>query len=246
MGRSLARAFATSIVIAAEGALLFACSTDYGVRSSDGGGASADAPAHDVAVANDGGGAPQGTLGGQCYPNGTCNADLTCVFGMCIPTQFSGDASMNGKDGGNGPPSCAPIETVGNDCFASGGGPSDGIECIGASGMGGGYNAACGTESDGGCKDKRIGCLTANDCNGASGPICCFNVSTFGGSSMCGTSVVFFSSTVSACVQSCAGAAAAVGCRTQADCAGTGGTCKGVSANDPDASALALFGICTF
>jgi hypothetical protein len=60
---------------------------------SCGGGSSED----DAATGNDGGGKLQGIEGGPCYPNGTCNAGLSCLSEICVmtPGQDGGTADGN-------------------------------------------------------------------------------------------------------------------------------------------------------
>jgi hypothetical protein len=43
---------------------------------------------------------PDGTNGGRCYGNGTCNNGLTCVRGVCTPS--AADGNEGGKCYGNG------------------------------------------------------------------------------------------------------------------------------------------------
>jgi hypothetical protein len=62
----------------------------------------------------------QGGEGQACYPNGTCNAGLTCLSKLCVnagsPDGGNPDAGNSGQDGGNtpdaGPPSPPALGTA--------------------------------------------------------------------------------------------------------------------------------------
>jgi hypothetical protein len=44
----------------------------------------------------------EGNLGGPCYPNDTCNDDLLCTSGYCLPDTGSGGTGGTGGSGGTG------------------------------------------------------------------------------------------------------------------------------------------------
>jgi len=54
-----------------------------------------------VAGCGSGDGYPQGTERGLCYPNGTCNAGLTCLSDICVNTGSSPATGMGGSEGGD-------------------------------------------------------------------------------------------------------------------------------------------------
>jgi hypothetical protein len=48
------------------------------------------------------GGKPDGTEGGACYGNGTCNAGLTCLSKLCVMPPKGGDGCGCGLGGSSG------------------------------------------------------------------------------------------------------------------------------------------------
>ena len=54
-----------------------------------------------VAGCGSGDGYPQGTERGLCYPNGTCNAGLTCLSDICVNTWSSPATGMGCSEGGD-------------------------------------------------------------------------------------------------------------------------------------------------
>jgi hypothetical protein len=50
--------------------------------------------------------APQGEIGGHCYPNGTCNVTLACVGGICVAEPI--DARVQRDT----PPTDAPVDAA--------------------------------------------------------------------------------------------------------------------------------------
>ncbi len=217
-------------------ALTLSCGSDYQTPTVEGG----NTTDKDGAIAADGGAAATGALGGDCYPNDTCDQGLSCSAGICL--RSSSDGGTSAIDSGT-KPSCASVITVGDGCFFSGGGPPSGIECIAPTG--GAYNATCST-IDAGCANKQIGCLSASDCNASSGSTCCFAVTvTPTSGTLCAATASINSTTVSACAKGCGGAGVAVGCRTSKDCPG-GGPCRAITANMPNDAGLSVFGVCSY
>ncbi len=62
-------------------------------------------------------GPAQGTEGGPCFPNGTCNPGLTCASNICVdPNSNSGNGGSETSAGGNGSTSLFDLEA----CFDCG------------------------------------------------------------------------------------------------------------------------------
>jgi hypothetical protein len=237
MRRSTQRAFLFVLLPAVPlaGAAVIACGSDYGVNNGN----QTDAAGADSATSNDGGGPADGTRGGHCYPNDTCNAGLTCAEGMCI-VLIDTDSGAQEKDAA--PIMCPAITNMGYGCFFSGGGPPAGIECIDPTG--GAYNQTCST-FDAGCPTgKRINCLSPGDCNATIGPACCFNVQSLNDTD-CTTMASIQNTVVSSCAKSCIGANNYAGCRSDADCE-QGARCKTVTSNQPNDAGDSIFSICIF
>jgi hypothetical protein len=51
-----------------------------------------------LTAAGCGGGTPQGSEGGACFPNGTCNAGLTCLSNLCVNPEAKPDLSGTSSD----------------------------------------------------------------------------------------------------------------------------------------------------
>ena len=217
------------------GASVISCGSDYGVNGNptDASGAGSDGRS-----SNDGGAPTQGTRGGSCYPNDTCNSGLTCDSGTCVPTGVDGGT----KEKDAAPIMCPAINNMGYGCFFSGGGPPAGIECIDPTG--GAYNQTCSTLDAGCATGKRINCLSPGDCNATNGPACCFNVQSLNDTD-CTTQATIANTIVSACAKSCAGASSYAGCRSDADCE-SGARCKTVTSNQPNDAGDSIFSLCVF
>lgn len=89
----------------------------------------------------------QGRLGGSCYPNGTCNATLTCNGGVCVGEL---DAAVD-----------SPIEDAAIDATVDA--PPDAPDCepVNASPPLGHHNAGMGCRTAAGCHNAQLGLGTA-------------------------------------------------------------------------------------
>ena len=173
--------------------------------------AAATACVGDAATTPDGVTSEGGTAGGSaqaCYPNGSCNAGLTCVqaSNVCVDLDDSGNP-MNALDGGDSaaPGSCpaapslnAPIAAcimagvdAGRDAAVEGGAPTTEkpITCVTL----GGYECVTATKCD--SDGLQVGCNTSADCNGGH---CCTVPNGFVDAGTCAVASILYG-TATAC-----------------------------------------------
>jgi len=104
-----------------------------------------------LAAAGCGGGSSKaaGTVGGACYPNGTCNTSLTCLSNVCVDA-----TGVGGKGGGPGGATGAGGSSAAGQSGAGGSAGAGGSSVAGQSGAGGsagpGGSSAAGQSGAGG------------------------------------------------------------------------------------------------
>ncbi len=64
-----------------------------------------------------GGGKAEGTAGGPCYGNGTCNPGLTCLSKLCINPNGTGTGGGSGAGGTGGVSACAGLPVKAQSCL---------------------------------------------------------------------------------------------------------------------------------